>query len=103
MVAKKQQALHSNAAQKIPRPHSVDFLEYETKNPISPNLSVNLTNRPKSSLDINSTPDNYFYSEASYAEKMRQSINYLPRSKISGNTTKYQQEGNHFYFFLSKF
>lgn len=73
------------AIQKIPRPHSVDFLEYETKHPITPNSKVNLTNRPKSSLDINSAPDNYFYSEASYAEKMRQSVNYLQQRAKQAN------------------
>ena len=41
--------------------------------------------RPKSSLDINRTPDNYYYSEASYAEKMRmQSASYLQRAANLG-------------------
>lgn len=35
--------------------------------------------RPKSSLDINRGPDSLYYSEASYAEKMRQSALYLQK------------------------
>uniref|UniRef100_A0A182PQ73 PH domain-containing protein n=1 Tax=Anopheles epiroticus TaxID=199890 RepID=A0A182PQ73_9DIPT len=73
----------------IPRPHSADFLDYEARHPISEAVSgvndepspVHRTPRPKSSLDINRTPDHYYYSEASYAEKMRlQSASYLQRT-----------------------
>lgn len=81
----------------VPRPHSADFLEYEAKNPsYDPNVPTRHANptsrqpqRPKSSLDINShndyNGDNYYYSEASYAEKMRQSAHYL-RNKNFGST-----------------
>lgn len=69
----------------VPRPHSADFLEYEARNakervagptpPTKPQAP-----RPKSSLDINRTPDNYYYSEENYAEKLRQSAIYKPRT-----------------------
>ncbi|XP_038104800.1 uncharacterized protein LOC6032089 isoform X8 [Culex quinquefasciatus] len=81
----------------IPRPHSADFLEYEARNPIGANSLNGVKGgklkdgeparapRPKSSLDINRTPDNYYYSEASYAEKMRmQSASYLQRAANLG-------------------
>ncbi|XP_073959577.1 pleckstrin homology domain-containing family A member kramer isoform X6 [Choristoneura fumiferana] len=72
----------------MPRPHSADFLEYEAKNELlnksMPNRMVNdqprQPQRPKSSLDINSSYDpssDRYYSEESYAEKMRQSAQYL--------------------------
>lgn len=68
-----------------PRPHSADFLEYESKRQfrrfkdfsLSGAYNERLPYRPKSSLDINSSTDNYYYSEASYAAKMRQSAAYL--------------------------
>lgn len=66
-------------AKMVPRPHSADFLEYEARATIdrrNPTETVRVP-RPKSSLDINRTPDNFYYSEASYAEKMRQSALYL--------------------------
>lgn len=65
----------------VPRPHSADFLEYEARNPDTSRLQPEITRapRPKSSLDINRTPDSYYYSEASYAEKMRQSALYLQK------------------------
>lgn len=71
--------------QSIPRPHSADFLEYETRmetanNPVPEMMRAP---RPKSSLDINRTPDNFYYSEASYAEKMRQSALYLQKTPSS--------------------
>ncbi|XP_058449336.1 uncharacterized protein LOC131429277 isoform X2 [Malaya genurostris] len=75
----------------IPRPHSADFLDYEARHPIKAKLKEEPTRapRPKSSLDINRTPDNYYYSEASYAEKMRmQSASYLQRSKLAGLSGK---------------
>ncbi|XP_062557347.1 uncharacterized protein LOC134222215 isoform X2 [Armigeres subalbatus] len=71
----------------IPRPHSADFLDYEARNPIKAKHKDEPARapRPKSSLDINRTPDNYYYSEASYAEKMRmQSASYLQRSNLGG-------------------
>lgn len=72
----------------MPRPHSADFLEYETKNEMlnktmpSRNMceAPRQPQRPKSSLDINSYYDpssDRYYSEESYAEKMRQSAQYL--------------------------
>lgn len=65
----------------VPRPHSADFLEYEARNPEATRMRAEPARapRPKSSLDINRTPDNYYYSEASYAEKMRQSASYLQK------------------------
>lgn len=42
--------------------------------------------RPKSSLDINRTPDHMYYSEASYAEKMRQSALYLQKPAATAST-----------------
>lgn len=72
----------------MPRPHSADFLEYESKtemlNKTMPVRTVcdppKQPQRPKSSLDINSYYDpssDRYYSEESYAEKMRQSAQYL--------------------------
>ncbi|XP_068619852.1 putative uncharacterized protein DDB_G0282133 isoform X2 [Battus philenor] len=72
----------------MPRPHSADFLEYESKNEeLNRTASSRSTcdpsrqpQRPKSSLDINSYYDpssDRYYSEESYAEKMRQSAQYL--------------------------
>ncbi|XP_048007215.1 uncharacterized protein LOC125242419 isoform X6 [Leguminivora glycinivorella] len=72
----------------MPRPHSADFLEYESKNEMLNRSVANRTagnlprqpQRPKSSLDINSSYDpssDRYYSEESYAEKMRQSAQYL--------------------------
>uniref|UniRef100_A0A182UB54 PH domain-containing protein n=1 Tax=Anopheles melas TaxID=34690 RepID=A0A182UB54_9DIPT len=77
----------------IPRPHSADFLDYEARHPMNQAAGgvtdepspVHRTPRPKSSLDINRTPDHYYYSEASYAEKMRlQSASYLQRTNNPG-------------------
>ncbi|KAL0868486.1 hypothetical protein ABMA27_007968 [Loxostege sticticalis] len=72
----------------MPRPHSADFLEYESKNEMLNKTMPTRTTcdppkqpqRPKSSLDINSYYDpssDRYYSEESYAEKMRQSAQYL--------------------------
>lgn len=72
----------------VPRPHSADFLEYESKNDMLNKTMPSRANnsppkqpqRPKSSLDINSCYDpssDRYYSEESYAEKMRQSAQYL--------------------------
>ncbi|KAI8437603.1 hypothetical protein MSG28_011871 [Choristoneura fumiferana] len=79
---------HTGNYPPMPRPHSADFLEYEAKNELlnksMPNRMVNdqprQPQRPKSSLDINSSYDpssDRYYSEESYAEKMRQSAQYL--------------------------
>lgn len=97
-----------------PRPRSADFLEYESKKQMQKlanmrggsvdSSSHRLPSRPKSSLDINrSDCDNYYYSEASYAAKMRQSAQYLqsknvmrPQSALKDefnrNTLRYENE-----------
>lgn len=62
----------------IPRPHSADFLEYESSHQANSFDVVNRA-RPKSSMEINAPNDNYFYSEQRYADKMRKSAQYLPR------------------------
>ncbi|XP_045517722.1 uncharacterized protein LOC123710075 isoform X3 [Pieris brassicae] len=78
----------------MPRPHSADFLEYEARNeslnkamPAKNNLDVHKNpQRPKSSLDINSYYDpssETYYSEESYAEKMRQSAQYLQQQGLA--------------------
>ncbi|KAL5283541.1 PLEKHA5 family protein [Megaselia abdita] len=81
-------------AASIVRPHSADFLEYEARaeaaaeaaeiaalSAIKPDpvRASGQVPRPKSSLDINRGPDSLYYSEASYAEKMRQSALYLQK------------------------
>lgn len=77
-----------------PRPRSVDFLEYEArhaKRSPSRNAEANqkqMMMRPKSSLDIVSAPDNFYYSEASYAAKMRQSALYLKNSSLKKSDQK---------------
>ncbi|XP_047511082.1 uncharacterized protein LOC125053654 isoform X4 [Pieris napi] len=78
----------------MPRPHSADFLEYEARNeslnktmPTRNNLDPHKNpQRPKSSLDINSYYDpssETYYSEESYAEKMRQSAQYLQQQGLA--------------------
>ncbi|XP_045486944.1 uncharacterized protein LOC110995367 isoform X4 [Pieris rapae] len=78
----------------MPRPHSADFLEYEARNeslnktmPTRNNLDLHKNpQRPKSSLDINSYYDpssETYYSEESYAEKMRQSAQYLQQQGLA--------------------
>lgn len=72
----------------VPRPHSADFLEYESRHMETarhPSEPVRAP-RPKSSLDINRTPDHMYYSEASYAEKMRQSALYLQKPSVTAGT-----------------
>ncbi|XP_032295180.1 uro-adherence factor A isoform X1 [Drosophila virilis] len=80
--------LRAQSAAAIVRPHSADFLEYEARAEAaaaaaaaavahSKQESGGRAPRPKSSLDINRTPDSFYYSEASYAEKMRKSALYL--------------------------
>lgn len=65
----------------VARPHSADFLEYEARNPVTTRMKAEPAQapRPKSSLDINRGQDNSYYSESSYAEKMRQSALYLQK------------------------
>ncbi|XP_055679091.1 uncharacterized protein LOC129787495 isoform X4 [Lutzomyia longipalpis] len=76
----------------IPRPHSADFLEYEARSAEAAQMQAEPARapRPKSSLDINRAPDSYYYSEASYAEKLRQSALYQTKPstmplRYSGN------------------
>lgn len=73
--------MRSKSVQSVPRPHSADFLEYEARHMETSRIANEPIRapRPKSSLDINRTPDNFYYSEASYAEKMRQSALYLQK------------------------
>lgn len=77
----------------MPRPHSADFLEYESKNEALNKTMPARSNydppkqpqRPKSSLDINSYYDpssDKYYSEESYAQKMRQSAQYLQQQGL---------------------
>lgn len=63
------------------RPHSADFLEYEARYPVTTRMKAEPAQapRPKSSLDINRGQDSSYYSESSYAEKMRQSALYLQK------------------------
>lgn len=84
-----------------PRPRSADFLEYESKRHFRRFKDLDSTghfvermpSRPKSSLDINSATDNYYYSEASYAAKMRQSAQYLQKREDTRlNTLRYEKE-----------
>lgn len=84
-----------------PRPRSADFLEYESKRHFrrykdldhAGHFVERMPSRPKSSLDINSATDNYYYSEASYAAKMRQSAQYLQKREDTRlNTLRYEKE-----------
>lgn len=86
----------SGTQQPMPRPHSADFLEYESKNEMLNKTMPSRTvcdppkqpQRPKSSLDINSYYDpssDRYYSEESYAEKMRQSAQYLQQGMAPRN------------------
>lgn len=75
-----------------PRPHSVDFLEYEARHAKmldSGPIPNRLPSRPKSSLDINSSLDNYYYSEENYADKMRQSAQYLQNRNLMGQQSMF--------------
>lgn len=68
----------------VPRPHSADFLDYENRVQLMP-YEQSRAPRPKSSLDINRALDHYYYSEARYAEQMRnESANYLPKQNYAG-------------------
>lgn len=96
-------AMRTKPALSVARPHSADFLEYEARNPITTRMKAEPAQapRPKSSLDINRSQDNVYYSESSYAEKMRQSALYLqkqnsqtmPNTK-SGQDAYFQRSGN---------
>lgn len=78
--------MRSKQTSQIPRPHSADFLEFEARHPETAFTANERTRapRPKSSLDINRSPDSLYYSEASYAEKMRQSALYLQKPTAAG-------------------
>ena len=81
--------LRARPAATIMRPHSADFLEYEARAEAAADVAAVAATasmikpdpvrapRPKSSLDINRTPDSFYYSEENYAEKMRKSALYL--------------------------
>ncbi|XP_041982981.1 uncharacterized protein LOC121736018 isoform X5 [Aricia agestis] len=81
----------------MPRPHSADFLEYEMKNEnVKQATTTKIVSdypkqpqRPKSSLDINSFYDpssDRYYSEESYAEKMRKTAQLLQQQGLpTGN------------------
>lgn len=90
------------------RPHSADFLEYEARNPITTRMKAEPAQapRPKSSLEINRGQDNSYYSESSYAEKMRQSALYLQKHNHSmpgkAQDQFYQQQNGKFTDFLYK-
>uniref|UniRef100_A0A6P4FRA2 Uncharacterized protein LOC108052280 isoform X8 n=1 Tax=Drosophila rhopaloa TaxID=1041015 RepID=A0A6P4FRA2_DRORH len=86
--------LRARSAAAIVRPHSADFLEYEARAEAAAAAAAaavaqsqqesGRAPRPKSSLDINRTPDSFYYSEASYAEKMRKSALYLQSGGSGG-------------------
>ncbi|XP_037814508.1 serine-rich adhesin for platelets isoform X1 [Lucilia sericata] len=81
--------IRARPAAAIVRPHSADFLEYEARAEAAADAAAIAATasmikpdpvrapRPKSSLDINRTPDSFYYSEENYAEKMRKSALYL--------------------------
>jgi hypothetical protein len=81
----------------VARPHSADFLEYEARNPVTTRMKAEPAQapRPKSSLDINRSQDNVYYSESNYAEKMRQSASYLQKQ---GYSTTPGKNGHEPYF-----
>lgn len=75
-----QVSMRNKPSLSLARPHSADFLEYEARNPaVTTRMKAEPAQapRPKSSLDINRSQDNVYYSESNYAEKMRQSASYL--------------------------
>ncbi|XP_055849815.1 uncharacterized protein LOC129914533 isoform X4 [Episyrphus balteatus] len=91
----------------IIRPHSADFLEYEARVEAAAAAATSSSTggaikpdairapRPKSSLDINRAPDSFYYSEASYAEKMRQSALYLQSPQTAQPQQQQQQQQHH--------
>ncbi|KAH8360121.1 hypothetical protein KR093_010867 [Drosophila rubida] len=94
--------LRARSAAAIVRPHSADFLEYEARAEAAAAAAAaavaqskhetGRAPRPKSSLDINRTPDSFYYSEASYADKMRKSALYL---QSGGAAAQPQQAGSY--------
>jgi PH domain len=91
-------AMRTKPSLSVARPHSADFLEYEARNPVTTRMKAEPAQapRPKSSLDINRSQDNVYYSESSYAEKMRQSALYL--QKQSSHTMPNNKSGQEAYF-----
>lgn len=68
------------------RPGSVDLFEHDLKESRNNTPQAKYTFlRSKSSLEINNSSDNYFYSEANYAAKMRQSAHYLQNASPNKN------------------
>lgn len=99
--------MRSKPAPSVARPHSADFLEYEARNPVTTRMKAEPAQapRPKSSLDINRSPDNSYYSESSYAEKMRQSALYLQTKQnqtmpSKGQDPYFQQNGKFSRYFF---
>ena len=90
--------MRTKPAPSVARPHSADFLEYEARNPVTTRMKAEPAQapRPKSSLDINRGQDSSYYSESSYAEKMRQSALYLQKQNhaipIKSQDTFFQQQ-----------
>lgn len=92
-------AMRTKPSLSVARPHSADFLEYEARNPVTTRMRAEPAQapRPKSSLDINRSQDNVYYSESSYAEKMRQSALYL-QNKNNSYTMPNTKSGQDAYF-----
>lgn len=95
-----QSSLHmrQKSVPSVARPHSADFLEYEARNTLSTRMKSEPMQapRPKSSLDINRSPDNSYYSESNYAEKMRQSALYLQKQNhVAPLAASQPQSGNY--------
>jgi hypothetical protein len=102
-----QVSMRNKPSLSLARPHSADFLEYEARNPVTTRMKAEPAQapRPKSSLDINRSQDNVYYSESNYAEKMRQSALYLqkqnppvPNNNGKGMNDPYynRQDGNYY-------
>ncbi|XP_068152149.1 uncharacterized protein kmr isoform X4 [Drosophila tropicalis] len=96
--------LRARTAAAIVRPHSADFLEYEARAEAAAAAAAaaaahnnkhenGRAPRPKSSLDINRTPDSFYYSEASYADKMRKSALYLQSGAQPQQAGNYRTAG----------
>ncbi|XP_070507021.1 uncharacterized protein kmr isoform X12 [Chironomus tepperi] len=87
-----QVSMRNKPSLSLARPHSADFLEYEARNPVTTRMKAEPAQapRPKSSLDINRSQDNVYYSESNYAEKMRQSALYLQKQNpaVPNNNSK---------------
>lgn len=77
------------------RPGSVDLFEHDLKESRAQGPQAKFTFlRSKSNLEINNSSDNYFYSEANYAAKMRQSAHYL-QSASPKKTVETSIKGNY--------